>query len=85
MSYEIPEGRCVVCRQAWEPCRKCKGQAMRRKADATYAAKGKARNTPRPTEQQKRENGIWRDPKDYPHKMETRGNDGNPTEGHERS
>lgn len=67
MSSEIPEGRCVVCRQAWEPCRRCKGQAMRKKADATYAAKGKARDTPRP--------------RDYPHKMETRSNDGNSTEG----
>ena len=84
MPYEIPEGRCVVCRQAWEPCRRCKGQAMLRKADATLAAKGKKRKIPRPTEAQRRAFSLWNDPAEYRHKMETRDNDGPATEGHGR-
>ena len=37
---EVPEGRCMVCRAAWEPCRHCKGQARQRKAEATMERNG---------------------------------------------
>lgn len=32
--------RCAVCREAWGPCRKCKGKAIRAKQEATMAANG---------------------------------------------
>jgi hypothetical protein len=35
----------MVCRAASEPCRRCKGQAMRAKAEATMAANGTRRPT----------------------------------------
>lgn len=41
---DTPEGRCLVCRAAWEPCRKCKGQELRRKCEATMQQNGTARN-----------------------------------------
>ena len=40
---DIPAGRCVVCRSAWEPCRSCKGKALRAKQDATMARNGTKR------------------------------------------
>jgi hypothetical protein len=40
---EVPEGRCMVCRAAWEPCRRCAGQARARKAEATMARNGTSR------------------------------------------
>lgn len=41
---EIPAGRCAVCRTAWEPCRPCKGKALRAKQEATMARNGTKRH-----------------------------------------
>lgn len=41
---EVPEGRCMVCRQAWEPCRKCKGKALSAKQQATMKRNGTQQN-----------------------------------------
>jgi hypothetical protein len=48
---DVPEGRCMVCRAAWEPCRACKGQARARKAEATMLANGTSRPKGRKMEQ----------------------------------
>lgn len=37
---EVPEGRCMVCRAAWEPCRQCKGKVLKAKQEATMRRKG---------------------------------------------
>lgn len=67
---EIPEGRCVVCRQAWEPCRRCRGQAIARKAEATLAANGRTRSVPKPRAEQRV--NLQRDPREFPHRMAVR-------------
>lgn len=36
--------RCAVCRQAWGPCRACKGRAIKVKQEATMAANGTERH-----------------------------------------
>ena len=33
----------MVCRAAWEPCRRCKGQARARKAEETMSRNGTTR------------------------------------------
>jgi hypothetical protein len=48
---DVPEGRCMVCRAAWEPCRACKGKVRARKAEATMLANGTARPQGRKMEQ----------------------------------
>lgn len=40
---ESPEGRCAVCRVAWDPCRKCRGEAIRAKQEETMARNGTSR------------------------------------------
>ena len=40
---EVPEGRCMVCRVAWEPCRRCRGQVKRAKAEETMRRNGTQR------------------------------------------
>lgn len=67
---EIPEGRCVVCRQAWEPCRRCTGLARARKADATMAAQGKTRNIPKPRPENRF--SLTKDPDRFPHLIEVK-------------
>ena len=37
---EVPEGRCLVCRAAFEPCRRCKGKVHRAKCEATMEKNG---------------------------------------------
>lgn len=51
---DVPEGRCMVCRCAWEPCRRCKGQARQRKAEATMQKNGTKIHCGRP----KRPHGL---------------------------
>ena len=63
---DVPEGRCMVCRAAWGPCRRCKGKAVAAKAAATMAANGKTRNIPKPTRAQMI--NLSKDPDLYPHK-----------------
>ena len=47
IEQEVPEGRCMVCRAAWEPCRRCKGQELKRKCEETMARNGTRRSTMR--------------------------------------
>jgi len=37
---EVPEGRCMVCRAAWEPCRSCRGKVLHAKCVATMKKNG---------------------------------------------
>jgi len=41
---EVPEGRCMVCRVAWEPCRRCRGKVLRAKCEATMERIGTRRH-----------------------------------------
>lgn len=67
---EIPEGRCVVCRQAWDPCRRCKGKAAAAKRLATMRAAGKEPHVPKPKAFQAFT--MAKDPDLFPHRQETR-------------
>ncbi len=57
-----------MCRAAWEPCRRCKGQARARKAEATMRARGTWYAAQRGPDL-----ALLRDPERFKHEVDPRG------------
>ena len=69
---EVPEGRCMVCRAAWEPCRSCRGKVLHAKCVETMKRNGTV-----PTYKKRGgEIKFMRDPEQFPQKATPRNGGG---------